>query len=117
MGEAPRKALAGENGAIVLDTFGGRIHVEWDPAAAVTDTMTFIPEGAIPEPHQQAAINDVLPIVGSGASDATLLEPTPEKYQATVDRLVELGYLEGAPDVAATYDRSFYDAMGEIPAP
>jgi hypothetical protein len=36
MGEAPRKALAGENGAIVLDTFGGRIHVEWDPAAAVT---------------------------------------------------------------------------------
>lgn len=22
--------------AIALDTFGGRIHVEWDPAAAVT---------------------------------------------------------------------------------
>jgi hypothetical protein len=36
MGEAPRKALAGQNGAIALDTFGGRIHVEWDPAAAVT---------------------------------------------------------------------------------
>jgi hypothetical protein len=36
MGEAPRKAVAGQNGAIALDTFGGRIHVEWDPAAAVT---------------------------------------------------------------------------------
>lgn len=36
MGEAPRTAVAGQNGAIALDTFGGRIHVEWDPAAAVT---------------------------------------------------------------------------------
>jgi hypothetical protein len=36
MGEAPRTALAGQHGAIALDTFGGRIHVEWDPAAAVT---------------------------------------------------------------------------------
>lgn len=36
MGEAPRKAMGGQQGAIALDTFGGRIHVEWDPAAAVT---------------------------------------------------------------------------------
>ena len=36
MGEAPRKALVRPHGAIALDTFGGRIHVEWDPAAAVT---------------------------------------------------------------------------------
>jgi hypothetical protein len=36
MGEAPRTAVAGQNGTIALDTFGGRIHVEWDPAAAVT---------------------------------------------------------------------------------
>lgn len=36
MGEAPDKAVAGQNRAIALDTFGGRIHVEWDPAAAVT---------------------------------------------------------------------------------
>ena len=36
MGEAPRKALVRQNGAIALDTFGGRIHVEGDPAAAVT---------------------------------------------------------------------------------
>ncbi|MDF0676705.1 MAG: hypothetical protein P0120_20580 [Nitrospira sp.] len=35
MGEAPRKAVAGQKGAMVLDTCGGRIHVEWDPAAAV----------------------------------------------------------------------------------
>ena len=36
MGEAKRKALAGSRQVITLDTFGGRIHVEWDPAAAVT---------------------------------------------------------------------------------
>ena len=36
MGEASRKAVAGQSGSIALDTFGGRIHVEWDPAAAVT---------------------------------------------------------------------------------
>ena len=36
MGEATRKALGSQSGAIALDTFGGRIHVEWDPAAAVT---------------------------------------------------------------------------------
>jgi hypothetical protein len=36
MGEAKRKALAVRNEPIALDTFGGRIHVEWDPAAAVT---------------------------------------------------------------------------------
>ena len=36
MGEAKRKALVSRNEMIALDTFGGRIHVEWDPAAAVT---------------------------------------------------------------------------------
>ena len=36
MGEAKRKALRAPSEAIALDTFGGRIHVEWDPAAAVT---------------------------------------------------------------------------------
>ena len=36
MGEAKRKAVARNVEAIGLDTFGGRIHVEWDPAAAVT---------------------------------------------------------------------------------
>ena len=88
-----------------------------DPKAAVTDTMTFIPEGAIPEPHQQAAINDVLPIVGSGASDKTLLQPTPDKYKATIDQLKTLGYLTEDVDVAKTYDSSFYDSMGPVPAP
>jgi hypothetical protein len=33
MGEATRKALVRPTGAIALDTFGGRIHVEWEPAA------------------------------------------------------------------------------------
>ena len=36
MGEATCKALIGARQSIALDTFGGRTHVEWDPAAAVT---------------------------------------------------------------------------------
>ena len=36
MGEAKHKAVVRQNGVIALDTFGGRIHVEWDPAATVT---------------------------------------------------------------------------------
>ena len=36
MGESKRKALAPQNQTVTLDTFGGRIHVEWDPAASVT---------------------------------------------------------------------------------
>jgi hypothetical protein len=36
MGEAKRKAMVGSAQSIALDTFGGRIHVEWDPVAAVT---------------------------------------------------------------------------------
>lgn len=36
MGEAKRKRKALANTTIALDTFGGRVHVEWDPQAAVT---------------------------------------------------------------------------------
>src|SRR3989337_4115738 len=36
MGEAKRKASVAARPSVALDTFGGRIHVEWDPAAAVT---------------------------------------------------------------------------------
>ena len=36
MGEAKRRALARPAQGVALDTFGGRVHVEWDPAAAVT---------------------------------------------------------------------------------
>ena len=36
MGEAKRKALVRSRTVVALDTFGGRIHVEWDPAAAAT---------------------------------------------------------------------------------
>ena len=36
MGEAKQKAFARQKQAIALDTFGGRVHVEWDPSAAVT---------------------------------------------------------------------------------
>jgi NitT/TauT family transport system substrate-binding protein len=86
-----------------------------DPAAAVADTMIFVPPGAIPEPHQQAAISDVLPIVGTGATDATLLMPTPDEYQTTLDALVEVGYLDEVPPVDETFDSGPYDAMGPIP--
>ena len=36
MGEAKRRALAAKNGTIGIDTYAGKIHVEWDPQAAVT---------------------------------------------------------------------------------
>jgi hypothetical protein len=36
MGEAKRKALLCQTEPVALDTFGGRVHVEWDPQAAVT---------------------------------------------------------------------------------
>jgi NitT/TauT family transport system substrate-binding protein len=88
-----------------------------DPQAAVDDVMSFIPEGAIPKPHQQAAIKDVLPIVGSGADDTSLLEPTPAKYQSTVDQLVRLGYLKSSVEVASTYDATFYETMGPVGEP
>ena len=32
MGEAKRKVLVVQSESIALDTFGGRIHVEWDPS-------------------------------------------------------------------------------------
>ncbi len=88
-----------------------------DAQKAVDDVMTFIPEGAIPKPHQQGAINSVLPIVGSGATDATLLKPTPDKYATTIAQLKSLGYLTADVDVATTYDSSFYDTMGPVTAP
>ena len=84
---------------------------------AVDDVMTFIPEGAIPKPHQQGAIKSVLPIVGSGAGDMTLLKVTPEKYENTINQLKKLGFLTKDVDVASTYDRTFYDTMGPVPAP
>ena len=36
MGEAKRKASIRSHEPIALDTLGGRVHVEWDPLAAVT---------------------------------------------------------------------------------
>jgi hypothetical protein len=35
MGEVKRQALAVWKESMALDTFGGRIHVEWGPAAVV----------------------------------------------------------------------------------
>lgn len=36
MGEAKRKATLRDNVGISVDTFGGRVHVEWDPDGAIT---------------------------------------------------------------------------------
>lgn len=36
MGEAKHKMVARQKLTVALDTFGGRVHVEWDPSAAVT---------------------------------------------------------------------------------
>lgn len=36
MGEAKRKRLARQHQLVAVDTFGGRVHVEWNPSAAVT---------------------------------------------------------------------------------
>ena len=36
LGEAINGALVPVTGPVAVDTFGGRIHVEWDPQAAVT---------------------------------------------------------------------------------
>jgi NitT/TauT family transport system substrate-binding protein len=88
-----------------------------DAQKAVDDVMTFIPPGAIPKPHQQGAINSVLPIVGSGPTDATFLKLTPDKYTTTIAQLKTLGYLKTDVDVAKTYDSSFYDTMGPVAAP
>jgi NitT/TauT family transport system substrate-binding protein len=87
-----------------------------DAQGAVDATMTFVPEGSPITPgHQLAALPDVLAIMGP--NDATLLQPDPDSYQSTLDQLVQVGYLdEGeAPDVATTYDSSFYDAATATP--
>src|SRR3990172_6098806 len=36
MGEAKRRRLARQNEGVGIDTYAGKIHVEWDPQAAVT---------------------------------------------------------------------------------
>ena len=87
-----------------------------DPEAAVDDVMTFIPEGAIPREHQAAAINDVLPIVGSGPDD-DLLAIDPAQYEESIRILREVGYLEADVAAADTFDASIYESMGPVTAP
>jgi NitT/TauT family transport system substrate-binding protein len=85
-----------------------------DPQAAVTDTMKYVPAGAIPVQAEQSAINDVLPIVGSGADDPTLLQLTPDDYTDTIALLQGLDVLPADATPAGTYDDSFYNTMGPI---
>ncbi len=88
-----------------------------DPQAAVTDTMTYVPPGVIPVEAEQAAINDVLPIVGTGADDTTLLQLTPEAYASTLALLQQLGTLPAEATTDGSYNSSFFDNMGTVPAP
>ncbi|MEX2547969.1 MAG: ABC transporter substrate-binding protein [Chloroflexota bacterium] len=82
-----------------------------DAQGAVDATMTFVPEGSPITPgHQLAALPDVLAITGTGADDATLLQPDANSYQATIDQLVTLGQLDADPGVDTTFDGSFWDA-------
>ena len=65
MGEAKRKALAAQKQSVALDTFGGRIHVEWYPEAAVT------PLGQLP------FFIEFLKVSGLFAHPEVFVEPTP----------------------------------------
>jgi ABC-type nitrate/sulfonate/bicarbonate transport system substrate-binding protein len=85
-----------------------------DPQAAVTDTMTFVPPGAIPVEAEQVAINDVLPIVGTGADDPTLLAPTPDEYANTIALLQSLDVLDANATADGTYNDSFFNNMGPV---
>ena len=49
MGDATRTSLVSQNGASVLDMFGGRIPVEWDPVTAVTP----LGPACLRAPHRQ----------------------------------------------------------------
>ena len=56
MGEVKKSVGTEEEGRIVVDTFGGRVHVEWDPSAAVTPLgqmaffIEFLKTGGLYEP-------------------------------------------------------------------
>lgn len=84
-----------------------------DDQAAVTDVMTYIPEGAIPEDHQRAAILDVLPIVGNGPDD-NLLQIDRDQYVESIGILEEVEFIEPGINVDDTFDTSIYDTMGPI---
>jgi NitT/TauT family transport system substrate-binding protein len=84
-----------------------------DEQAAVTDVMTMIPEGAIPEDHQRAAIADILPIVGDGPDD-NLLQIDRDQYVESIRILEEVEFIEPGINVDDTFDTSIYDTMGPI---
>jgi NitT/TauT family transport system substrate-binding protein len=84
-----------------------------DDQKAVDDVMKFIPEGAIPKPHQQAAIKDVLPIIGSGPED-DLLKIDPARYTESIQLLEGVKFIEPGIKAEDTYDTSIYDTMGAV---
>ncbi len=70
MGESNSKPLRVKTEPIALDTFGGRIHVEWDPAATVTPLghpLPFSSTGSTPSAHLMHSWQ----IVGSSTTATT----------------------------------------------
>jgi NitT/TauT family transport system substrate-binding protein len=84
-----------------------------DDQAAVTDVMKLVPEGAIPEDHQRAAILDVLPIVGDGPDD-DLLKIDRDQYVETIGVLEDFEFIDPGINVDDTFDTSIYDTMGPL---
>lgn len=82
-----------------------------DPDGAVDDVMSFIPEEAIPRVHQEIAIHDVLPIMGSRDD---LLKLDPQALEDSVELLTDVGYLREEVDLASSFDTSIYDTMGPV---
>jgi len=65
MGEATRKGLVGQNGAIALDTFGGRIHIDEAREGPHQDAL----------PLQRVGRGGTRLGRGHGSADAVGLEP------------------------------------------
>lgn len=84
-----------------------------DDQAAVTDVMKLVPEGAIPEDHQRAAILDVLPIVGDGPDD-DLLKIDRDQYVETIGVLEDFEFIDPGINVDDTFDTSIYETMGPL---
>ena len=100
MGEAPRKTLVRQTGASALDTFGGRIHVEWDPAAAVT------PLGPLPFFIEFLTVSGVFDawVADCPLGDHSNHALEKRAVRATLLRSILAGHHRDAPSTAIRHD-------------
>jgi hypothetical protein len=108
MGEAKHKAVVKQNGTIALETFGGRIHVEWDPAAAV------MPLGPLPSFIQCVKVSGVFE---AWVADCPLAYPSNHASDtrarlATVLRSILAGHPRDAPITAIRDDGIHPELLG-----